>query len=380
MKKNKAYKFRIYPNESQKELLAKTFGCSRLVFNYYLDKKQKLYEESKMTMSLTDCIKDLVNLKKEKEFLYEVDSISLQQSIRHLDTAFSNFFKNKEVGYPKFKSKKDYNYSYSTVNVNNNIKIIDNRHITLPKIGIIYSKIHRDIPSSYILKSATVLQVPSGKYYVSLLFEYEEYVKEKEINKIVSLDYSQSNLYISSDKYLETKQDYLRYYEKNIDRIKYLSRRLSNCKVGSNRYNKMRIKINKLYEHISNERKDFLNKESSLIAKKYDLVIIEDLNMLEMSRNKEYELSKRISDNSWHMFTSMLKYKLEDKGGKLLKVDKYYPSSKLCSNCGYYNRGLTLSDRHWTCPLCGLRHNRDRNATYNLIKEGLRLLNLNPTI
>ena len=380
MKKNKAYKFRIYPNESQKELLAKTFGCSRLVFNYYLDKKQKLYEESKRTMSLTDCIKDLVDLKKGKEFLYEVDSISLQQSIRHLDTAFSNFFKNKEVGYPKFKSKKDHNYSYSTVNVNNNIKIIDNRHITLPKIGIIYSKIHRDIPSSYILKSATVLQVPSGKYYVSLLFEYEEYVKEKEINKIVSLDYSQSNLYISSDKYLETKQDYLRYYEKNIDRIKYLSRRLSNCKAGSNRYNKMRIKINKLYEHISNKRNDFLNKESSLIAKKYDLVIIEDLNMIEMSQNKEYELSKRISDNSWHMFTSMLKYKLEDKGGKLLKVDKYYPSSKLCSNCGYYNRGLTLSDRHWTCPLCGLRHNRDRNATYNLIKEGLSLLNLNPTI
>lgn len=380
MKKNKAYKFRIYPNESQKELLAKTFGCSRLVFNYYLDKKQKLYEESKRTMSLTDCIKDLVNLKKEKEFLYEVDSISLQQSIRHLDTAFSNFFKNKEVGYPKFKSKKDHNYSYSTVNVNNNIKIIDNRHITLPKIGIIYSKIHRDIPSSYILKSSTISKSSSGKYYISILFEYEEYVKEKEINKIVSLDYSQSNLYISSDKYLETKQDYLRYYEKNINRIKYLSRRLSNCKVGSNRYNKMRIKINKLYEHISNKRKDFLNKESSLIAKKYDLVIIEDLNMLEMSQNKEYELSKRISDNSWHMFTSMLKYKLEDKGGKLLKVDKYYPSSKLCSNCGYYNRGLTLSDRHWTCPLCGLRHNRDRNATYNLIKEGLRLLNLNPTI
>ena len=380
MKKNKAYKFRIYPNESQKELLAKTFGCCRLVFNYYLDKKQKLYEESKRTMSLTDCIKDLVNLKKEKEFLYEVDSISLQQSIRHLDTAFSNFFKNKEVGYPKFKSKKDHNYSYSTVNVNNNIKIIDNRHITLPKIGIIYSKIHRDIPSSYILKSATVLQVPSGKYYVSLLFEYEEYVKEKEINKIVSLDYSQSNLYISSDKYLETKQDYLRYYEKNIDRIKYLSRRLSNCKVGSNRYNKMRIKINELYEHISNKRKDFLNKESSLIAKKYDLVIIEDLNMIEMSQNKEYELSKRISDNSWHMFTSMLKYKLEDKGGKLLKVDKYYPSSKLCSNCGYYNKDLTLSNRYWICPNCGLRHNRDKNATYNLIKEGLRLLNLNPTI
>jgi len=380
MKKNKAYKFRIYPNESQKELLAKTFGCSRLVFNYYLDKKQKLYEESKRTMSLTDCIKDLVNLKKEKEFLYEVDSISLQQSIRHLDTAFSNFFKNKEVGYPKFKSKKDHNYSYSTVNVNNNIKIIDNRHITLPKIGIIYSKIHRDIPSSYILKSATVLQVPSGKYYVSLLFECEEYVKEKEINKIVSLDYSQSNLYISSDKYLETKQDYLRYYEKNIDRIKYLSRRLSNCKTGSNRYNKMRIKINKLYEHISNKRKDFLNKESSLIAKKYDLVVIEDLNMLEMSQNKEYELSKRISDNSWHMFTSMLKYKLGDKGGKLLKVDKYYPSSKLCSNCGYYNKDLTLSNRYWTCPNCGLRHNRDKNATYNLIKEGLRLLNLNHAI
>ena len=380
MKKNKAFKFRIYPNEIQKELLAKTFGCCRLVFNYYLDKKQKLYEENKLNMKLTECIKDLVNLKKEKEFLYEVDSISLQQSIRHLDSAFNNFFHNKENGYPKFKSKKNHNFSYSTVNVNNNIRIINNRHITLPKIGVVYSKIHREIPSDYTLKSATVSKNPSGKCYVSLLFEYEEIVKEKETNKVVSLDYSQSNLYISSDKYLKTNEKYLRYYEKYENRIKYLNRRLSNCKEGSHRYNNMRLRLNKFYEHITNKRKDFLNKESSLIAKKYDLVIIEDLNMLEMAQNKEYELSKRISDNSWGVFTSMLKYKLENNGGKLLKVDKYYPSSKLCSNCGYYNESLKLSERYWICPYCGLRHNRDKNATYNLIKEGLRLLNLNPVI
>lgn len=379
MKKNKAFKFRIYPNKAQSEILSKTFGCSRLVFNYYLDKKTKLYEESKKTMSLTECIKDLVNLKREKEFLYEVDSISLQQSIRHLDVAFSNFFKNKENGYPKFKSKKNHNYSYSTVNVNNNIEIIDKRHIKVPKLGEVYSKIHREIPSNYILKSATISQVPSGKYYISLLFEYNEEKVEKEIKNVIGLDYSQKELFISSSE-LKINKNNLKNYKKSEERIKYLSKRLSNCKIGSNRYKKMKKRLNKLYEHITNKRNDFLNKESALIAKKYDCVVIEDLNLKEMSQNKDYELSKSIMDNSWYRFTTMLKYKLEQSGGKLIKIDKFYPSSKLCNECGYKNDELKLEDRKWICPKCKTLHDRDKNASINIKKEGLRLLKLNPTI
>ena len=191
---NKAYKFRIYPNSEQRIMLSKTFGCTRMIYNHYLDKRIKLYEEEKITFGYTKCANDLTSLKKEKEFLKEVDSISLQQALRHLDTAFQNFFKNQKTGFPKFKSKRN-NNSYTTVCVNNNIKL-ENGTISLPKIGKVKVRQHRSISENYILKSVTISQSPSGKYYVSILFEYENQVQKTEPQKFLGLDFSMSELYV----------------------------------------------------------------------------------------------------------------------------------------------------------------------------------------
>jgi len=205
---NKAYKFRIYPNSEQRTMLSKTFGCTRMIYNYYLDKRIKLYEKEKITFGYTKCANDLTVLKKEKEFLKDVDSISLQQSLRHLDTAFQNFFKNSKAGFPKFKSKKNNNNSYSTVCVNNNIKL-ENGTISLPKIGKVKIRQHRSIPENYILKSVTVNQTPSEKYYVSILFECENQVQKTEPQKFLGLDFSMRELYVASDG---TSANYPRFY------------------------------------------------------------------------------------------------------------------------------------------------------------------------
>ena len=194
---NKAYKFRIYPNAEQKVMFSKTFGCTRMVYNYYLEKRIKSYEEEKITFGYTKCANDLTLLKKEKEFLQDVDSISLQQALRHLDTAFQNFFRDKKVGFPKFKSRKN-KKSYTTMCVNNNIKL-ENGTVTLPKIGKVTVRQHRNIPADYILKSVTVSQTPSGKYYASILFEYENQVSQTELQKFLGLDFSMHELYVDSN-------------------------------------------------------------------------------------------------------------------------------------------------------------------------------------
>ena len=212
---NKAYKFRIYPNSEQRTMLSKTFGCSRLIYNHYLYKRIKLYEQEKITFGYTKCANDLTVLKKEKEFLKEVDSISLQQALRHLDTAFQNFFKNKQTGFPKFKSKRNNNNSYTTVCVNNNIKL-ENGTISLPKIGKVKVRQHRSIPENYILKSVTVSQTPSGKYYASILFEYENQVQKTEPQKFLGLDFSMHELYVASDG---TSANYPRFYRQALKRL-----------------------------------------------------------------------------------------------------------------------------------------------------------------
>lgn len=210
---NKAYKFRIYPNSEQKTMLSKTFGCTRMIYNYYLNKRIKLYEEEKMTFGYTKCAKDLTFLKKEKEFLKEVDSISLQQALRHLDTAFQNFFQKPKTGFPKFKSKKNTN-SYTTECVNNNIKL-EKGTVCLPKIGKIKVKQHRNIPENYRLKSATVSQSASGKYYVSILFEYENQVQKTEPQSFLGLDFSMHELYVDSNGNCPQFPRYYRLSEKN---------------------------------------------------------------------------------------------------------------------------------------------------------------------
>ena len=349
-------------------MLAKTFGCTRMVYNYYLDKRIKMYEEEKITFRYTKCANDLTVLKKEKEFLKEVDSISLQQALRHLDTAFQNFFKNQKTGFPKFKSKKNHNNSYTTICVNNNIKL-ENGIVTLPKIGKVKVKQHREIPENYILKSVTVSQTSSGKYYASILYEYEHQVQKTEPQKFLGLDFSMHELYVASNG---TTANYPRFYRKALERLEREQRKLSKMQKGSSNRSKQRIKVAQLHEKVANQRKDFLHKRSRQITNAYDCVCIEDLNMKAMSQAMNF--GKSVADNGWEMFTTFLQYKLEEAGKQLVKVDKFFASSQLCSVCGYQNPDTKdLSVREWNCPCCQTHHNRDVNAAINIRNEGMRL-------
>ena len=349
-------------------MLSKTFGCTRMVYNHYLDKRIKLYEEEKIALGYTKCANDLTVLKKEKEFLKEVDSISLQQALRHLDTAFQNFFKQPKTGFPKFKSKKNHNNSYTTVCVNNNIKL-ENGMVTLPKIGKVKVRQHRSIPENYILKSVTVSQTPSGKYYASILFEYENQIQKTEPQTFLGLDFSMHELYIASDG---TSANYPRFYRQALQKLEREQRKLSKMQKGSNNRNKQRIRVARLHEKVANQRKDFLHKQSRQITNAYDCVCIEDLNMKAMSQAMNF--GKSVSDNGWGMFTAFLKYKLEKAGKQLVKVDQFFASSQLCSVCGYQNpETKDLSVREWNCPCCHTHHDRDINAAVNIRNEGMKV-------
>ena len=369
--RHKAYKFRIYPNKDQQVLLAKTFGSVRLVYNHYLDMKTKTYEESGKSLSYTKCAADLVDLKKEKPFLKEVDSIALQQALRHLDTAFQNFFRDKSKGYPKFKSKKNHHYSYSTVCVNNNIKL-ENSVLTLPKIGKIRIKQHRTIPEGYTLKSATISRTPTGKYFASILFEYEVSIQPAELDNIIGLDFSMHDLFVSSEEDMQVDEQFLHCYRKALDKLAREQRILSHRNRGSKRYDKQRKKIALLHEKIANQRKDYLHKLSRQITNAYDLICVEDLNMQGMSQALNF--GKSVADNAWGMFLRYLGYKAEELGKKLVKIDKWFASSKMCHVCGYIHEELTLSSRKWKCPACQTEHDRDKNAAQNIKAEGMRMV------
>ena len=354
-------------------MLSKTFGCTRMVYNHYLDKRIKLYEEEKITLGYTKCANDLTVLKKEKEFLKEVDSISLQQALRHLDTAFQNFFKQPKTGFPKFKSKKNHNNSYTTVCVNNNIKL-ENGIVTLPKIGKVKVRQHRSIPENYILKSVTVSQTPSGKYYASILFEYENQIQKTEPQTFLGLDFSMHELYIASDG---TSANYPRFYRQALQKLEREQRKLSKMQKGSNNRNKQRIRVARLHEKVANQRKDFLHKKSTEIANQYTCVCVENLNMRSMA-NKGFGNGKATLDNGYGMFVNFLEYKLKDRGGYLIKVDKWFPSSQLCHWCGYRSENLKdIRIRKWDCPYCGHKGiDRDWNSAINIKVEGLRILEL----
>ena len=370
---NRAYKFRIYPNDAQKILFARTFGCVRMVYNHWLNRKIKQYEENKANVTYTVCAKEMAEMKKTEAyaFLREVDSIALQQSLRHLDTAFQNFFKQPTTGFPRFKSKKRNKSSYSTICINGNITI-SNEYLKLPKIGQVRLKQHRAVPNGYRLKSVTVSQTPGGKYYASILFQYEDQVqeKEKEMQRFLGLDFSMHELYRDSNG---NEPAYPRYYRKAEKKLAREQRRLSKMQKGSNNRSKQRIKVAKLHEKVSNQRKDFLHKQSRQITNAYDCICIEDLDMKAMSRSLNF--GKSVSDNGWGMFTTFLKYKLEEQGKKLVKVDKFFASSQICSACGYKNtKTKNLALRKWDCPQCGIHHDRDVNAAINIRNEGMRLV------
>ena len=361
---NKAYKFRIYPNEEQKILFAKTFGCVRFVYNRMLSDKIKYYQETGEKRNNTPA-----QYKKEFEWLKEVDSLALANAQMNLQTAYHNFFKSPKVGFPKFKSKKSNNKSYTTNCVNGNIAVTDG-YLKLPKIGKVKLKQHRNIPRNYILKSVTVSQTSSGKYYASILFEYENQVQEQEMRDFLGLDFAMHELYKDSNG---NEPAYPRYYRQAEKRLKREQRKLSKMQKGSKNRDKQRVRIAKLHEKVANQRKDFLHKQSRQITNAYDCICIEDLDLKAMSQS--LNLGKSVSDNGWGMFVTFLKYKLEEQGKKLVKVDRFFASSQTCSACGYVNKEIkNLGIRAWDCPECGTHHDRDVNAAINIRNEGMRII------
>lgn len=362
---NKAYKFRIYPNAEQKVLIAKTFGCVRFIYNKMLGDKIDYYNEHKERLNNTPA-----QYKAEFEWLKEVDSLALANAQLNLQTAYNNFFRDKSVGFPKFKSKHNGHKSYTTNCVNGNIQIVVNQ-IKLPKLGLVNVKFHRQIPDGYKIKSCTISQSSSGKYYISILAEYEVNIIQIIANpdNVIGFDMDMKNLFTDSQG---NRAEYPRYYRQMHEKLAREQRKLSKCKRGSNNYYKQKLIVAKLHEKVANQRKDFLHKMSNQIANDYDAVCIEDLNMRAMGQR--LNLGKSVADNGWGMFTTFLGYKLADRGKQIVKIDKWYPSSKTCHVCGTINNNLTLKDREWTCEGCGTHHDRDWNAAINIKNEGLRLL------
>ena len=282
--------------------------------------------------------------------------------------AFQNFFNQPGTGFPKFKVKKAGKDRYTTVCVNGNINV-QGGCIKLPKLGQVKLEQHRSIPDNYILKSVTVSRTSGGQYYASILFEYEANVPEAEPQRFLGLDYSMHELYIDSNG---NEAEYPRYYRQAEEKLKREQRKLSHMEKGSNNRNKQRIRLARLHEKVRNQRKDFLHKKSRQIANAYDCICIEDLDMRAMAKSLNF--GKSVSDNGWGMFVTFLKYKLEDQGKKLVKVDKFFASSQICSHCGYVNRETRdLSVREWDCPQCGSHHDRDVNAAINIRNEGMRI-------
>lgn len=362
----KAYKYRVYPNNEQKMQIAKTFGCCRFVYNQTLAYKKDTYEQEKKSVSKTDC-NNYCNreLKNTYEWLKEVDKFALTNAIYNMDSSYQKFFK-EHTGYPKFKSKHDNHKSYTTNFTNGNITVdFENGKIKLPKLKEVKAKLHREFHGK--IKSATVSQVPSGKYYVSILVE-TEHEELPHRNQNIGLDLGIKDLCITSDG---IRYENLKIMKKNERKLSRLQRQLSHKEKSSSNYQKKKKEIAICHEKITNIRKDYLHKISHEIVSENQVIVSENLQIKNMVKN--HHLAKSISDVSWYELTRQLEYKSKWNGREYIRIDTFYASSQLCFACGYQNTNTKdLSVREWTCPVCGEKHDRDINAAKNILAEGLR--------
>lgn len=357
----KSYKYKLNPNEDQIVLLNKHFGSIRFAYNYFLNERKKEYETNKNTINYYDNAKSLTELKKQENYswLNEVNSQSLQGSLKNLETAYKNFFRFKK-GFPKFKSKR----SKNSFTVPQFVKL-ENGKLRIPKfkepIDLILSR-----SFTGTIKSCTISKTPTNEYFVSILVE-TEHIKLPKTGKSIGIDLGIKDFVITSDGYKYKNNRYTKTYEKS---LKKHQQHLSRKTKGSNRYNKQKLKVVTIYKKITNSRLDNLHKVSTELIKKYDLIVLEDLNVKGMVKN--HKLSKHISDASWSKFIELLTYKAEWNDKEIVKIDRFFPSSKTCNCCGYINQNLDLSTREWTCPSCYTKLDRDLNASINILKEGYK--------
>lgn len=362
---NKSFKVRFYPNKEQQILIDKTFGCIRFIYNFMLNLKQKLYKNFNINLNYNNMCKILTELKRHKLWLYEVDAIALQQSLKDLDNAYQKFFNGS--GYPKFKSKRDKN-SYRT---NGKTIVLDqnNHKIKIPKVGWIKFKDKSNFSGLTKINNITISKNSNGKYFASVLAEVdiETFAKTK---KSCGIDLGLKDFCILSDgikfnnpKFLERSEKQLRLLQKSLSRKIY----------GSKNYLKAKIKLARFHEYIANCRKDFLHKISIFLIKEYDVICVETLRIKNMLKNRK--LAKAIQDISWYEFCRQLEYKCLWYDKKFVKINTYFASSQICSNCGFKNIDIKdLSVREWICPECGEYHDRDINAAKNILNEGLKLI------
>lgn len=366
---NKAYRYRLYPTIEQEIMFAKTFGCAGFIYNKMLGDRLDYYKETGEMLNNTPA-----QYKEEFPWLKEVDSLALANAQINLNKAYNNFWSNrKHFCKPRFKSKKTGHASYSTNNQHGSVRIEGNK-VKLPKIGWVKLCLHRPLMENSTIKTVTISKTPSGKYYISILVEYENQILPIIPKNFLGLDFAMHGLYVASD---EDNADYPNFLRKAEKRLVKAQRKLSKRQEGSRNRHKQRLRVAVLHEKIANQRRDFLHKKARYLTDRYDAIGIEDISVKVMAKRKKggkFSFGKSVSDNGWNMFTSMLEYKLAWQGKQLIRIDKWYPSSQLCHVCGYQNNATKdLSVREWDCPKCGSHHNRDKNAAINIREEARRI-------
>jgi putative transposase len=369
MKQLLAYKYRIYPTEEQQILLGKTFGCKRVIFNHYLEVQQTRYKNNEKNLSHFDINKDITKLKKEKEWLYEVDNAALQSSAEDLTKAYDNFFKSvtgkrkgPKISPPKFKNKHS-RQSYRT----RNVRVNEDGTLRIPKLKSVKASIHREIPEGSIIKSATISKNPDGRYYASILVE-TEVALQPMTGKEVGCDLGLKDLLITSSGIKFKRPDELPNIARTKQLLKAKQKQFTRTVKGSKNHESLRLQVARLYSKATRQRNEYYHLVSRYLVDNYDSIYVEDLSSKNMLQNRK--LSRAIHEVAWSTLSDMISYKSSWSGKTYHRIDRWYPSSKTCSSCGHKLETLDLGTREWTCPSCGTHHDRDLNAAMNILHVG----------